>query len=186
MTKLNDLRELYEATGPDIDQIMASFCNAPIGDDRASWLQQAGMVSSEKIAGDLYLARVAETDRMWRVIKEWGYLTAVEFVGSRGSGQRKRSMVESYRVDWGHQAARDGLAIAIFDADGVPGIAARAEQFKCGKQAYQRVRDHVGLKAADLITEFRHFLDMARTGRYSHEFIERWETATGAKWDARH
>lgn len=186
MTKANDLRELYDATGPDIDQIMASFCHAPLGDDRAAWLQQAGMVSSDKIAGDLYLAQVAEADRKWRAIKDWGYLQAVEFVGSRGSGQRKRSQVESYRVDWGHQAARDGLAIAIFGAEGVPGIAVRAEAFKCGKQAYQRVRDHVGQRAAELITEFRHFLDMARTGRYSREFTERWESVTGAKWDGRY
>lgn len=183
MTKLTDLREIFEATGPDIDQIMASFCNAPLGDDRAGWLQLAGMVASDKIAGDLYLARVADADRKWRQIKDWGYLQAVEFVGSKGSGQRKRSQVESYRVDWGHQAARDGLAIALFGEWEVPGIGARASQFKCGKQAYQRVRDHVGNRAAELIGEFRHWLDMARTGRYSREFTERWEQVTGRKWD---
>lgn len=166
----------------DIDQIMANFTNAPLGDDRAGWLQMAGIVSSDKMAGDLYLASVAWADRRWREIKDWGYLKAVEYVGARKSPQRKRSMVESYRLDWGHQAARDGLAIALWGKSHVPGSRERALHFKCGQQAYRRVRDEVGGKASELIAEFRHFVNMARTQQFSHEFIDRWEIATGNKW----
>lgn len=168
---------------PDIYQVFADFCTAPLGDVRASWLLGAGLVSSDKIATDMFLAKSADVRLKWRDIKDWGYLKAVEFVGARKSEQRKRSLVESYRIDWGHQAARDGLATAIYgeEAD-IPGIRARSLQFHCGQQAYQRVRDEVGSKANDLINEAAHWLEMCRSGKFSPEYKDRWELATGAKW----
>jgi hypothetical protein len=168
---------------PCIYTMFADFTSAPIGDNRAGWLQQVGMVSGT-LATDLFLAKAAWADRAWPRIKEWGYLRAVEFVGARKSAVRKRSLVESYRVDWGHQAARDGIAIALWGPTGVPGSRERALSFKCGQQAYRRVRDEVGAQAADLVTEAAHFLEMCAGIRpVSGEFIRRWEDATGASWD---
>lgn len=168
---------------PCIYTMFADFTNAPIGCDRAGWLQMVGMVSGT-LATDLFLTKASWADRAWPRIKEWGYLKAVEYVGARKSVQRGRSVVESYRVDWGHQAARDGLAIALWGACGVPGSRERALHFKCGQQAYRRVRDEVGGLATDLLTEVEHYMEMCAGLRpYSGEFIRRWETATGASWD---
>jgi hypothetical protein len=179
---LQKLREVHEDSEPDIDQRIASYWGGKPDEDAAWWMGMARMVASEPVAGDLYLAHVSEDTAHFRRIKDWAYRVAVEFVGSKGSGQRKRSMVESYRVDWGHQAARDGVAIALWGPDGVPGIVARAESFKCGKQAYQRVRDAVQNRTTDLIGEFRFWLRCSKGEIHSHDFIDRWEAATGRRW----
>lgn len=186
LAQANRQRERARAGEPPcIFTMFADFTTGPIGQDRAGWLQEVGMVSGT-IATDLFLAKASWADRKWHRIKEWGYLTAVEFVGSRKSEQRRRSLVESYRVDWGHQAARDGLAIALWGRHGVPGSRERALSFRCGQQAYRRVRDEVGAQATDLITEAAHFLEMcAGITPFSNEFIRRWEDATGASWTGR-
>jgi hypothetical protein len=167
---------------PDVDQRVAAYWGGKADEDVAWWMGLAHMVASDPVAQALYLAHVAEDCTRFRAIKEWAYRVAVEFVGQKGSGQRKRSLVESYRVEWGHQAARDGVAIAVWGPDGVPGIVSRAEQFKCGKQAYQRVRDEVQRQAIDLMTEYRGWLGECMSGRHSGEFKGRWETATGRLW----
>ena len=170
---------------PDADQRTAAYWWGAMDEEVAWALAICKTVAPEPIAQRLYIAHAAEDSRHARDLKDWGYRVAVEFAGSRGSGQRRRSQVEGYRTDWGHQAARDGLAIALWPhlRDDVPGIGKRAEQFHCGKQGYQRVRDEVQRQAGDLLTGFR--LDMQETldGRFSHDFRHRWEAATGWRWD---
>jgi hypothetical protein len=161
--------------------MFADFTHAPIGETRAGWLQTVGMITSP-IATDLFLAKASQADRKWRQIKDWGYLKAVEYVGARKSEQRKRSMVESYRLDWGHQAARDGLAIALWGRVGVPGSRERALSFKCGQQAYRRVRDEVECLATGQLTKASHFLEMcAGIVPYSNEFNYRMRLLSGAE-----
>lgn len=167
---------------PDIDQRVAAYWGGQTDEDVAWWLGMARMVSSEPVAGALYLAHVAEDGSKFRLIKDWAYRVAVDFVGSKGGQQRKRSMVESYRVDWGHQAARDGVALALWGHQGVPGLVARAEHYKCGKQAYQRVRDAVEQRTADMVGEFRFWLRCAKGEVHSPDFIDRWEQKTGGVW----
>ena len=144
----------------------------------------ARVVSTEPLADKFYLTHAVEDVRYMRALKEWGYSAAVQFVGSRGSGQRRRSLVESYRPDWGHVAARDGMAMALWPhlGDGVPGLGKRSESFGCGKQAYQRVRDEVMRQTGDVIAGFRLDLAEALDERYSHDFRNRWEQVTGRAW----
>lgn len=174
------VRELIDP--PDIDQRVASFMGGTHDEDVAWWLGMANMVASDAAGQALYLAHVADECSKFRQIKDWAYRVAVEFVGSKGGKQRQRSMVESYRVDWGQAAARDGVAIAMWGADGVPGIVARAEQYKCGKQAYQRVRNAVQNRATDLIGDYRVSLRWAKGEIHSGDHVDRWEIATGKKW----
>lgn len=169
---------------PDADQRTAGYWWGA-QDEEIGWaLALCKAVSDEPIAQRLYIAHVAEDVRHARELKDWAYRVAVDYAGSRGSGQRRRSQVEGYRTDWGHQAARDGLAIALWPhiRDEVPGIGKRCERFACGKQGYQRVRDEVQRVAGDLITGFK--LDMGEVldGRFSHDFRSRWEAATGKRW----
>lgn len=154
-------------------------------DQELVWaLALARTVSSEPIADKLYLTHATEDLRYMREVKEWGYSVAVAFVGSKGSGQRRRSLVESYRPDWGHVAARDGMAMALWPELGkdVPGLGKRCEAFGCGKQAYQRVRDEVMRQTGDVIAGFRLDLAEALDERYSHDFRNRWEQVTGKVW----
>lgn len=168
---------------PDADQRVAAYWWGRPDDSVAWWLSLCRMVAPHPIAQALYLAHVAEDLSQRRAIKDWAYRVAAEFAGSKGSGQRKRSLVESYRLDWGHQAARDGLTIALWgDLIDVPGLVARSQQFRCGKQAYERVRDEVKSTTADLIASFRADMEMCREGKFSRDFIHRWEDATRRVW----
>ena len=156
-----------------------------VQDQELVWaLSLARTVSPDPIADKLYLTHATEDLRYMREVKEWGYRVAVDYAGGKGSGQRRRSLVESYRPDWGHCAARDGMAMALWPelGTGVPGLGKRAEQFKCGKQAYQRVRDEVMRQTGDLIAGFRLDLAEALEERYSADFRHRWEMVTGRVW----
>jgi hypothetical protein len=168
---------------PDAAQRTAAYWWGVQDDDVAWWLGLCKLVN-EPIAQSLYLAAVTEDTRQSRGLKEWGYRAAVEYAGSVSSGQRRRSLVEAYRPDWGHQAARDGLYMALWPhlRDDVPGIGKRCDQFGCGKQAYQRVRDEVSRQASDLIVGFSVDMEQCRTNRFSRDFIARWEIAAGREW----
>jgi hypothetical protein len=168
---------------PDAKQRTAGYWWGKQDEDVGWWLSLCRMVNPDP-AQALYVAHVAEDWRVARGLKEWAYTVAVEYAGSRGSGQRRRSLVEAYRTDWGHQAARDGLAMALWPElrDDIPGRDKRCEQFGCGKQGYQRVRDEVNRQAGDLITGFAMDMEQCRTNRFSRDFRERWESAAGVPW----
>lgn len=175
---------LFERPGePSAAQRAAAFWWGAHDEDVAWWLGLCKMVNSAE-AQSLYVASVAEDVQHARQLKQWAYRVAVEYAGSRGSGQRRRSIVEAYRLDWGHQAARDGLALALWPhlAGEVPGIGKRCEQFGCGKQAYQRIRDEVMRQAGDLITGFDMDMEQCRRNRFSRDFIARWEAVAGREW----
>ena len=163
---------------------VASFWGGTADQELVWALSLARTVSSDPIADKLYLTHATEDLRYIRTIKEWGYRVAVDYAGSKGSGQRRRGLVEAYRPDWGHAAARDGMAMALWPdlRNDVPGIVKRVEVFHCGKQGYQRVRDEVMRQTGDLIAGFRLDLAEAVEERHSGDFRHRWEMATGNVW----
>ena len=180
------VKAVFEACEPpDIDQRVAAYWWGKPDPHVAWWLSMCRMVAPHPIGQSLYLARVAEDMSQHRHIKNWAYAKAAEFVGAKGSGKRRRSLVESYRLDWGHQAARDGVAIALWDEIiDVPGVSSQAERFHCGRQAYGRVRDELERETRDLWSGFRADMVMCESGDFSRDFIDRWERATGANWAA--
>lgn len=90
-----NLAGLYERQDvPDASQRTAAYWWGAQDEDVAWWLSLCKMVN-EPIAQSLYLAAVAEDVRHARPLKEWGYRIAVEYAGSRSSGQRRRSIVEA-------------------------------------------------------------------------------------------
>jgi len=202
---LAGVHERTEDLPPDMYQVFADFGRETLTAEKAFWLGLVRTVcGNTSLPTDLFIAKASGT--MGRVgrFKEWGCLTAAQFVGPRESEQRRRSTVGAYRTDWGRQAARDGLALAIWGTKhpdviynglyvvngtgwcDVPGVAARARQFGCTKEAYQSVRDEVGSKAGDLITEAEHWLEMCMTGKFSAEFIRRYEYHSGNVWTGYH
>ena len=181
---VNALAGLYERPEtPDAAQRTAAYWWGAQDEEVPWWLGLCKMVNTPE-AQSLYIASVAEDLRHARGLKEWAYRVAVEYAGSRGSGQRRRSIVEAYRPEWGHQAARDGLAMALWpDLRGeIPGRDARCEQFGCGHTPYQRIRDEVMRAAGDLITGFAMDMEQCRTGRFSRDFTGRWEVVSGRDW----
>lgn len=115
-----------------------------------------------QVASDLYELYVMETlSSEWREatrrVKDWGYITAADFVSSRRGPQKFRG----YSLAWGHQAARDGLAEALWPHVRGTGLAIRAIQFGVGERPYQRVRDHVTYEAKRLISLYESELSAA-------------------------
>lgn len=169
---------------PDVDQRIAAYWHGAPDEEAGYTLSLARTIATHPIAQELYLARVAGHAGGNRAIKEWAYAAAVEFANSRGTGQRARRNVEGYRPEWGHQAARDGVARALFPdlLDEMPGRDARCKELKVGHQAYERVRDHIMREALDLFSGFRLDLECMLDGKWTREMIHRWEAATGANW----
>lgn len=101
---------------------------------------------------DLHAAgRSSQYDKSARRAKDWAYKVAAEFV----LAQRGVARIRGYSLDWGRQAARDGVFRAMWPDLSTPGRAPRATKFGCGERPYARVRDHVQAKAEKLIASFR-------------------------------
>jgi hypothetical protein len=173
---------------PDIHDAVAKRVAAwwwgAADEDIAGHVAVAKMIARDPINEAIYLARIAEDGSQYRKLKEWAYKAAVEFAGAKGSAQRRRSLVESYRTDWGHQAARDGMARALWPwlEHEMPGRNAQADRLKAGHQAYQRVRDEVQSRTLDGFIAFMFDLGCLAEGRWTRDMIARWEAATGAEF----
>lgn len=197
---LKALAGTHDHEPPTVFDIFADFGQNNLGDDRAGWLTLAGIVAGT-LATDMFIAKASCVMGRKERFKEWAYLTAAEFVGADGSRQHKQSIVGPYAVDWGRQAALDGVALALWggkhqdmiynglyvvNSSGwhpIPGVIARAAQYKCSKQSYQEVRDEVGSQANDLIGEAALYLEMCRTGKFSGKFKRAWEAKTGGNFN---
>ena len=172
----------------NVDQRFAKFGTQTLTDEEVWALSQAKMVMPAGSAGGrAYLAHVAQAPGYAESLKDWARMVADGVAAARymaPGGQRRRAYVEGYDPEWGHQAAADGLSLAILgDEADIPGIAKRAEQFGCGKQAYQRIRDFVGGATVISLVEFRCALEWALGYRRDRVFEGRWEEVTGANWD---
>jgi hypothetical protein len=117
---------------------------------------------SEAVALPLYDLFVMDGESVeahahMRAVKDWGYTLAASYASS---GRQK------YRLDWGHQAARDGLCLALWSSDlntfgRMPSVEQRAKQFGVGEEKYRRTRRHVTSTAGMLISEFHGFFTQA-------------------------
>lgn len=154
-------------------------------DDIAGHLATAKLIAHDRINESIYLARVADDSSKFRALKNWSYCAAAEFAGAKGSGQRRRSLVEGYDPKWGRQAARDGMARALWpwmDSE-MPGRNKRCDQLSVGHQSYMRVRDEVQGRTLDGFIAFMFDLSCLVQGIWTRDMIARWEAATGASFD---
>lgn len=131
---IDDLRGYYAAFGrrqlPESAHFTASVaCSA---------------LPENHIGYDLWITWVAEVPFFERELIQWA-----EGLGELAAtlkpkiGERHRTYVESYRPEWGRQASRDGLRMAIRGPNLVPGLESRATQLKCRWQAFKKVRNFV-------------------------------------------
>lgn len=171
--------------GDIVDKRFAQFGHRPM-DDADLWaLGMATMVMPDGNPGaEAYLMKIAGTVDFAPRLTLWGRVVAIGVAGagykSRG-GTRRRAYVEGYDESWGRYAVADGLSIALYGE--APGLVERAEELKCGKQGYQRIRDFVGGALVVAIAEFHHALEWACGYRRDRVFEGRWEGVTGLKWD---
>lgn len=120
----------------------------------ADRVADASQGESGRIAAALFhlhiMGRDAQFDRYARRVKDWGYTRAAEYVSSRRGPARFRG----YTVEWGRQAARDGLFRALWEDEWTPGRLDRSRQFGCGERPYARLRDYMRHEAKRLLAQF--------------------------------
>lgn len=180
------VKAVFEAVEPpDIDQRVAAYWWGRNDPAVAWWLSMCRMIADSPIAQSLYIAHVAEDLTHKRELKDWAYNVADEAASKpRQGSQRNKRAVESYDTPWGHQAARDGLSLALWPhlSGDVPGRNKRCEQYGCSHDAYLYIRDAVESRAKELIASFRDDMAQCYEGRQSRWFQQRWEDATGNVW----
>lgn len=182
---LQKLRDIYapEDEHPIHRRVGAFFWGAR--DEEVAFLMGlCRMAADEPIAQLLYYWHCGEDmcggPPASSKVSAWACGVAAEFAMTRGRRGRKR--LDSYRLDWGRQAAHDGVCLALFGdrvRDLMPGVNKRAERFKCRNEAYQRVRDHVQGEAKALVDDFRCDMERAADGKFSPDFRGRYEQNTG-------
>lgn len=154
-------------------QTLAKPEPAPLSQRYAQWrsgrhdegMAYAIAYSSSQVGGiaaklyDLHVMEFASVEfaKNQRAAKDWGYTLAAEFVTTR----RANARIAGYRLDWGHQAVRDGLCRALWGHLRGTGIKARSEQFGCSLRGYERIRDHVQRESKRQLGEFESVLGVS-------------------------
>ena len=181
---------VYASRIPDnpqdiLDRRFARFALRPLTDSDVWTLAMATMVMPDGNPGaEAYLAQVSGTGLFHGRLTVWGRVVAIGIAQARykaRSGSYRRAYVEGYDVAWGESAVADGLSLALYGK--APGLVERAEQLKCGKQGYQRIRDFVGGGIVNAIAEFRVALAWAAGYQRDRVLAGRWEGITGQNWD---
>ena len=142
---IDDLRGYYAAFGrrqlPDAAHYAAAVADSTLPDNHVGY--------------DLWITWVADVPFFEKSLIAWA-----EGLGELAAtlkpriGERRRTYVESYRPQWGRQASRDGLRMAILGPNFVPGLTTRATEFGCRWQAYQKIRDFVKGAALMQMSQF--------------------------------
>ena len=158
---IDDLRGYYAAFGrrqlPDAAHYAAAVADSTLPDSHVGY--------------ELWITWVADVPFFAAELQEWA-----EGLGELAAtlkpklGDRHRTYVESYRPEWGRQASRDGLRIALLGPNFVPGLQTRATQLSCRWQAFRKVRDFVAGAAIMQIQQFESQLLWAtRLKRHDYE-----------------
>ena len=135
----------YSIKGRDIRQYYAGFCRRALPDGAVWRLSLASSCLPSGHPGYMvWLTKTAGTERFAPQLWDWavGLGATVARMKPR-LRTRRRTFVASYEHEWGRQASIDGLTVAIHGRSTVPSILARADEFGCDRDAYQRIRDFV-------------------------------------------
>lgn len=142
---IDDLRGYYAAFGrrqlPEAAHYTAAVACSTLPDSHVGY--------------DLWITWVADVPFFERSLTQWA-----EGLGELAAtlkpriGERHRTYVESYRPEWGRQASRDGLRMAIMGPNFVPGLETRATQLGCRWQAFKKIRNFVAGAATVQMQQF--------------------------------
>lgn len=146
----------YSIRGRDLRQLYAPFCRRPLG-DQAIWCLSlaSSTLPDHHIGYQAWITDTADTDCHMAELAHWCKSLAETAATLKPLlGKRRRLLVESYRKDWGDQAALDGLVLALRGKGSVPTAEDRAEHFGIHRDPYKRIR---GLVAGCVILQMTQY-----------------------------
>lgn len=144
----------YAIKGRDLRQYYAGFCRRALPEG-AVWrlALAASCLPTEHPGYKVWMTKTAGTERFGPDLWDWAIgLGATVATMKPRLKTRRRTFVASYDHAWGRHASIDGLNLAIYGKTQAA-VSARAEQFGCDRDAYQRVRDFVA--GALLLSEWQ-------------------------------
>lgn len=136
----------YSVRGPDLRSYYAGFTRRALPEGAIWRLSLASSCLPTGHPGYMaWMTMVAGTERFCPELQRWAVGLGATIARMKPKLRaRGRTYVASYDHAWGKQASLDGLICALFSRDtDVPAIAARADEFKCDRDAYRRIRDFV-------------------------------------------
>jgi len=152
--------------GQDLDQRYAKFGRSLLTDQEVWNLSKAHLVCDGDpiIACKLFLTSRSETAVYASDVYAWACMVgegiATAMYKPKGAQRRRRySEIESEMVR--HQAALDGVVMAMFGKYAVPTLFERREEFAVDERSYRKIRDFVGGVAATLIANYSFALEYA-------------------------
>ena len=153
----------YTVRGRDLRQLYAPFTRRPLG-DQAIWCLSlaSSTLPDHHIGYQAWITDTADTDCHMAELAEWCKGLAETAATLKPLlGKRRRLLVESYRKDWGDQAALDGLVLALRGKGSVPSLDSRAAEFGCVLRAYGRIRGIVAGCVVLQMTQYESALEWA-------------------------
>ena len=153
----------YSIKGRDLRQLYAPFCRRPLGDQAIWCLSLASSTLPDNHIGyAAWITDTADTDCHLAELRAWCKSLAETAATLKPLlGKRRRLLVESYRKDWGDQAAVDGLVLALKGKDAIPPASDRATQFDCLVRPYVRIRGLVAGCVVLQMTQYESALEWA-------------------------
>jgi hypothetical protein len=154
---LNSLEATYDRAEPrGVEQRYVAWACGSVSDEGMGFaVGGAGWQCSDSIAPDLYEVHMTAATKQRAKIQQWAF----EMAASYALSARMR-----YRLEWGRQAALDGLVLGLMNRDDsrdelfLLTNEERAEQFGVGRNRYARVRGHVRDLVRALLSEFEGFM----------------------------
>jgi hypothetical protein len=135
----------YQIKGPDLRSYYAGFTRRALPEGAIWRLSLASSCLPTGHPGYMaWMTTVSGTERFVPELQRWAIGLGATIARMKPKlRQRGRQYVASYDHAWGRQASLDGLVLALFGAENVEAIAARADTFGCDRDAYRRIRDFV-------------------------------------------
>lgn len=191
---IGELRAVYAKNGddgPQLDARAGGWWWGRVDEEFAYAVGSADLVAPDPVAKHLYLfSRAGDMagDEAIKTLLAWCHGTAAEAACTTGGPRRRPQVLIDPASRWWRQAGQDGAALAMWGEtspcgeafrEAIPGINKRCAKYRCGSQAYGRVREYVEREAKDLIDGFKRDIEMVLLGRYDPSFRQRWEAKTG-------
>lgn len=151
----------FDIKGPDVAQLFAAFGRRPLPDALIWSLSLAESCMPENSVGfRVWITKVAGVDVHRDHLLKWAKELS-EALGEIKPRTKlyRRKLFADYSATWGHQAATDGINLALFGT--YPPTSVQAAEYGCDPTTYKRMRNLIAGFAAMQAAQYEDALNWA-------------------------